>query len=78
MFYLIDKPLGISSFDVLRQMRKILGIRKMGHTGTLDPLATGLLLIATGNSTKLIRELDNVAKRYRFTVRLDGKTPSLD
>ncbi len=78
MFYLIDKPLGISSFDVLRQMRKILGIRKIGHTGTLDPLATGLLLMATGNSTKLIRELDNVAKRYRFTVRLDGKTPSLD
>ena len=78
MFYLVDKPLGITSFDVLRQMRKILNIRKMGHTGTLDPLATWLLLVATGNSTKLIIELTKVAKRYRFTVQLDGKTPSLD
>ncbi|USN59305.1 MAG: hypothetical protein H6767_04495 [Candidatus Peribacteria bacterium] len=45
-FYLIDKPLGITSFDVIRQLRKKLGTSRIGHTGTLDPLATGLLLVA--------------------------------
>jgi tRNA pseudouridine55 synthase len=45
-FYLIDKPKGITSFDVLRKLKKILNIKKMGHTGTLDPGATGLLLVA--------------------------------
>ena len=78
MFYLIDKPLAITSFDVLREMRKMLGVRKMGHTGTLDPLATWLLLVATGNSTKLIAEIDKTYKHYRFTVGLDGQSASLD
>ena len=58
MFFLIDKPVGMTSFDVIRKLRKTLDIKKMGHTGTLDPLASGLLLIATGNSTKLIPLLE--------------------
>ena len=78
MFYLIDKPLGISSFDVIRKLRKILDIKKMWHTGTLDPLATGALLIATGNSTKLIPLLEWARKEYVATIVLDGSTDSLD
>ena len=78
MFYLIDKPIGISSFDVIRRLRKSLNIRKMGHAGTLDPLATGLLIIATEKSTKLLSLLDTASKEYIFTVRFDGKTDSLD
>ena len=49
---LIDKPKGITSFDVIRKLRRQLGIKKMGHAGTLDPLATGLLLIGVGQGTK--------------------------
>ncbi len=78
MFYIIDKPLGISSFDVIRKLRKSLNIRKIGHAGTLDPLATGLLIIATQKSTKLLSLLDTARKEYIFTVRFDGKTDSLD
>lgn len=58
MLYLIDKPIGISSFDVIRALRKRTGIKKMGHAGTLDPLATGMILIATGEATKLIPYLE--------------------
>lgn len=78
MFFLINKPIGISSFGAIARLRKILGIKKVGHTGTLDPLASGLLLVATGNSTKLISYIDRARKTYIFTVRLDGTTPSLD
>lgn len=78
MFYIIDKPLGISSFDVIRKLRKLLNIKKMGHAGTLDPLATGVMLIATEKSTKLLHLLDNSYKEYIFTVRFDGKTDSMD
>ncbi|MDD5197776.1 MAG: tRNA pseudouridine(55) synthase TruB [Candidatus Gracilibacteria bacterium] len=78
MFFLIQKPLGLSSFSVISHLRKKFGIKKVGHTGTLDPLATGLLLMATGNSTKLIPYIDKARKTYVFTVRLDGQTPSCD
>lgn len=78
MFYLIDKPLWLSSFDVIRKLRKLTGIRKMGHTGTLDPLATGCLLVATENSTKLISRLEKESKSYTFTVDISKTSPSLD
>ena len=78
MFFLIHKPLGLSSFAAIAHLRKKLGIKKVGHTGTLDPLASGLLLVATGNSTKLISYIDKARKTYIFTVRLDGHTPSYD
>jgi tRNA pseudouridine55 synthase len=78
MFYLIDKPVWLSSFDIIRKLRKTLNIKRIGHAGTLDPLASGCLLIATGNSTKLLPLLDGSEKTYIFSVRIDGSTPSLD
>lgn len=78
MFFLIHKPLHLSSFSAIAHLRKKFGIKKIWHTGTLDPLATGLLLVATGNSTKLIPYIDRARKTYIFTVRLDGTTPSCD
>ncbi len=77
-FYLIDKPLNYSSFDVIRILRKTLNIRKMWHTGTLDPLATGALLIATWNYTKLIPYFEKDKKTYEFTISLDWSTSSFD
>ena len=77
-FYLIDKPLDYSSFDVIRVLRKTLNIRKMWHTGTLDPLATGGLLIATWNYTKLIPYFEKDKKTYEFTISLDWFTSSFD
>lgn len=78
MFFLINKPVGMTSFDVIRRLRKNLGIKKMGHIGTLDPLASGLLLVATEQSTKLFPFLEGKEKTYRFSVRIDGTTKSLD
>ena len=78
MFYLINKPLWITSFDVIRRLRKIIGTRKIWHTGTLDPLASWCLLIATDNSTKLIPMLEKLEKSYTFKLRVDWTTPSLD
>lgn len=77
-FYYIDKPIGLTSFDVLRQMRKKLNIKKMWHTGTLDPLATGGLLVAVWNYTKLIPYFEKDSKEYIFTVELNWVTPSFD
>lgn len=78
MFFLINKPIGFTSFDVIRKLRGMTGIKKMWHTGTLDPLATGALLIATDNSTKLISRLETADKRYLFTVDIGISSPSLD
>lgn len=77
-FYYIDKPIGLTSFDVLRQMRKKLNMKKMWHTGTLDPLATGGLLVAVWNYTKLIPYFEKDSKEYIFTVELNWVTPSFD
>lgn len=77
-FYLIDKPLNISSFDVIRILRKKLNTSKMGHTWTLDPLATGGLLIAVWNYTKLIPYFEKDKKTYEFTISLDWTTSSFD
>ncbi len=77
-FFLIDKPIGITSFDVLRKLRKILNQKKMWHTWTLDPLATGALLVAVWNYTKLIPYFEKDIKEYVFQVALDGVTDSFD
>lgn len=77
-FYLIDKPIWFSSFDVLRVLKKKLNIKKMWHTGTLDPLATGALLVAVWNYTKLIPYFEKDNKEYIFTVQLNGVTDSYD
>ena len=77
-FYFIDKPLGISSFDIIRTLRKKFNIRKMWHTWTLDPLATGWILVAVWNYTKLIPYLEKAEKTYEFSVMLNWTTSSLD
>lgn len=77
-FFYIDKASGCTSFDVIRDMRRILSIKKMGHTGTLDPLASGGLLIASGNYTKLLSYLHADTKTYIADIMLDGTSPSLD
>jgi tRNA pseudouridine55 synthase len=77
-FFFIDKPTGITSFQVLREMRRILWVKKIGHSGTLDPLATGGLLVATGNYTKLIPYVEKDSKSYLATIRLDGVSASYD
>lgn len=77
-FALIDKPIGITSFDLIRQLRKKENIRKMWHTGTLDPLATGLMLVAFWSYTKLIPYFEKDTKTYEFELSLEGTTASLD
>lgn len=78
MFLLIDKPIWLSSFDVIRKLRKTLNTKRMWHAWTLDPLATGCLLVATNNSTKLLPLLEWSDKTYEFTVDISGTSPSLD
>ncbi|MEK7524052.1 MAG: tRNA pseudouridine(55) synthase TruB [Patescibacteria group bacterium] len=75
---LIDKPSGITSFDVIRQLRRKLGIKKMGHAGTLDPLATGLLIIATGPATKQISNYMNLDKEYEALIEFGKVSNTYD
>lgn len=77
-FYLIDKPIWITSFDVLRKLKKIINIKKMWHTWTLDPLASGLLLVWVWNYTKLIPFFEKDIKEYEFKINLNWNTPSFD
>ena len=75
---LIDKPLRWTSFDVIQRLRKITGIRKIGHAGTLDPLATGLLIICTGKFTKRINEFMAQEKEYTGTFTVGATTTTYD
>lgn len=75
---LIDKPRGITSFDVVRQVRRVFGTRKVGHAGTLDPLATGVMAVALGEGTKLLQFLLAENKSYRATLHLGVTTTTLD
>ncbi|MDX1314637.1 MAG: tRNA pseudouridine(55) synthase, partial [Eudoraea sp.] len=81
---LIDKPLEWSSFQAVNKVRWAISKRfklkkiKVGHAGTLDPLATGLLLICTGKYTKKIAELQGLTKEYTGTITLGATTPSYD
>src|SRR6266571_3297317 len=77
-FLVIDKPAGITSHDVVSRVRRILGTRKVGHTGTLDPFATGVLPIAVNEGTKAITFLDEGLKRYEALLRLGIATDTLD
>src|SRR5438093_2258437 len=77
-FLLIDKPAGITSHDAVDLVRRALGTRKVGHSGTLDPLATGLLLMGVGRATRLLRFLGELPKVYRGTGLLGVETTSLD
>ena len=75
---LIDKPLRWTSFAVIEKLRKIIKIRKIGHAGTLDPLATGLLIVCTGKFTKSINEYMAQEKEYTGTITLGATTPTYD
>lgn len=77
-FLLIDKPSGCSSFDVVRGLRKLTRIRRIGHTGTLDPFATGLLICALGSATRLCGYLEAEDKTYSATLRLGSQTNTGD
>jgi len=77
-FFYVDKPTGQTSFQVLRDMRRTLWVKKIGHTGTLDPLATWWLLVATWNYTKLISYVEKDIKSYSARIMLDGTSPSYD
>lgn len=75
---LIDKPLRWTSFDAVRKIRNLVRIKKVGHAGTLDPLATGLLIICTGKFTKKINEYMAREKEYTGTFTLGATTPTYD
>ena len=75
---LIDKPLHWTSFDVVKKIRTTLGIKKVGHAGTLDPLATGLLIVCTGKFTKLINTYMAAEKEYTGSFTLGAVTATYD
>jgi tRNA pseudouridine55 synthase len=75
---LINKPLRWTSFDVIQKIRSLIRIKKVGHAGTLDPLATGLLIICTGKFTKKINEYMAREKEYTGTFTLGATTPTYD
>ena len=75
---LIDKPLRWTSFDAVRKIRNLIRIKKVGHAGTLDPLATGLLIICTGKFTKRINEYMAQEKEYTGSFTLGATTPTFD
>jgi tRNA pseudouridine55 synthase len=75
---LINKPLEWTSFDVVRKLRAQMKIKKVGHAGTLDPLATGMLILCTGKFTKRINEYMAQEKEYTGTITLGSTTPTYD
>jgi tRNA pseudouridine55 synthase len=74
----LDKPAGMTSHDVVARVRRLTGQRKVGHAGTLDPMATGVLLLCLGRATRIAEYLMNSVKRYRATVRLGIATDTYD
>ena len=75
---LIDKPLTWTSFDVVKKLKFTLKVKKIGHAGTLDPLATGLLILCTGKMTKAIESFQAQEKEYTGTITLGATTASYD
>jgi tRNA pseudouridine55 synthase len=76
--FVVDKAVGPTSFDVVAAFRRAAGLRKVGHTGTLDPLASGVLILCTGIATRAVEHFMNLEKEYAFTVRLGVETTTLD
>jgi len=74
----VDKPAGITSHDVVARLRRLVGTRKVGHAGTLDPMATGVLLVGVGKATRLLGHLMLTEKAYVATVRLGASTTTDD
>lgn len=77
-FLIVDKPQGLTSFDVVARLRQILGVKKIGHTGTLDPLATGILVVAVGKATRLLEYLVGWDKEYEAEVKLGMVSDTYD
>ncbi len=77
-FLNVDKPLGMTSHDVVAKVRRATGIKKIGHAGTLDPLATGVLILCVGGATRLSDYVMHGTKRYRARVRLGQVTDTYD
>lgn len=77
-FFLINKPAGWTSFDCVAVVRKALGVKRVGHTGTLDPFATGLLVVAVGKCTKMIPFLEKDKKKYRTKILFNKTSETLD
>ena len=75
---IIDKPAGMTSHDVVARVRRIIGERRVGHTGTLDPFATGVLVILVGRATRLAQFLSGAEKEYDALVRLGFATDTGD
>jgi len=75
---LVDKPKGITSFDVIRRLRRELRVKKLGHAGTLDPLASGLMLIGIGDGTKDLAEFIKLPKTYESEIVVGERTETGD
>lgn len=75
---LVDKPVNWTSFDVVAKVRRLIKIKKVGHAGTLDPLATGLLIVCTGKKTKEISNYQDQRKKYTGIITLGKSSPSMD
>src|SRR5271154_4636784 len=75
---LIDKPYKWTSFNVITKVRSLVKIKKVGHAGTLDPLATGLLIVCTGKFTKRINEYMAQEKEYTGSITIGATTPTFD
>ena len=76
--FIIDKPAGRTSHDVVARVRKIVGVRRVGHTGTLDPFATGVLVVLVGRATRLAQFLSGAEKEYEAVIRLGYATDTGD
>jgi tRNA pseudouridine55 synthase len=77
-FLVVDKPSGITSHDVVSHVRRATGVRKVGHAGTLDPMATGVVITAIGRVTRLIRFIQDLPKEYEAVAMFGVATDSLD
>ena len=77
-FLIVDKPPGVTSHDVVAVVRAVTGLKKVGHTGTLDPFATGVLPLALGGATRLIQYLDEDRKIYDAVIQLGTATDTGD
>ena len=74
----VDKPLKLTSHDVVNRARRLRGTKRVGHTGTLDPLATGVLVLCIDDSTKVVQFMEHDSKDYLAWVSLGAATPTLD
>ncbi len=77
-FFLVDKPLDWSSFDVVKKIKNLFNVRRVGHAGTLDPKASGLLIVCTGRKTKTLDSYQACEKEYTGIFELGVRTPSFD